>query len=70
MTTYTCPEKNCDVVIEGNDTIREILKHEKIHYKKKKIIEKVEIKDCEHCNGRGTVSETYLVEEDELSETD
>ncbi len=66
MTTYTCPEKNCDVVIEGNDTIREILAHEKIHYKKKNYIEIIEAKQCTHCNGTGKIIEKVLVE-DELS---
>jgi len=63
MTTYTCPDKNCKVVIEGSDTIREILAHEKIHYKKKNYVKKIETKKCTHCDGTGKITEKFLVEE-------
>ncbi len=64
MTKYTCPEKGCDVIIEGNDTIHEILAHEKIHFKNKRMVKKTEEIECKHCNGKGSITQEFLVEED------
>ena len=64
MTKYTCPEKGCDVIIEGNDTIHEVLAHEKEHKKNKREVIKTEEVTCKHCDGKGTITEEYTVEED------
>jgi len=69
MTKYTCPEKGCNKVIDGNDTIYEVLEHEKTHFKKKNLVRKTEETKCEHCGGKGIITQEFLVEED-VSEAD
>ncbi len=64
MTRYTCPEQGCNVVIEGHDNIHEVLEHEKTHFKKKNVVKKTEEVKCEHCGGKGTITQEFLVEED------
>ncbi len=66
---YHCPD--CDWEIQGNTgEIHDVIEHEKIHYKKIEMVEKIIESNCPVCCGTGKIEERVMVDKNELPETD